>query len=156
MIKSEPRRKPRKISNSAKTTMAALATLTLFGGWNLVGRIENGMVETAPNVAVQTAIQTSSSPTTSSLTTPWPTIKPLVQPAPIDTLVISSVTASGKVDKTDSAEPSPPGVVDDITLSPIPKLAPLATLEPLPPLPTLPEIPPPPAPTHAGTRTKAS
>jgi hypothetical protein len=128
---SNPKRKSKKFTGSAKVTLAALTVTGFVGGWNYIGRLEAQEKQADPPSPPQPVVWPNS--------TPLPAIPALSGIAPIPTLashtvkvVVNSASTTSSTE-TNRAMPAP-----------LPEIAPLPTLAPLPPMPQPP--PPPPAP----------
>ena len=130
MRNKRQKRKPKKFTGGAKVTLTALSLLGFFGGWNIIGRMEN-----QETLAAQPSDTPSSGPAYALpvLTpTPWPTIAPLADIPPIPTLQ-SRLTISGG-----SWQPAVADIAVNIVPTPL-SLEPLPTFAPLPPMPSMPE-----------------
>jgi len=155
MTPKKNKRKPNKVTGSAKITLAALSVATFVGGWNLIAHLEDKTVpaqEPAPIPPTSTPFPISSAPVAPT-STPWPTVAPLPtlppiaiqNPAlPLDIQIAAPAVNIESVPAQVNSQIAPqtaPRLAPRI--APLPTLAPLLTLAPLPAMPAPPPPPPP-------------
>lgn len=139
-----PRRKPKKLTNSARVTMTALSLIGFVGGWNMIGRLESGQAQAEE----QPATPALPSPTATMTPSPtaWPTVSPLAEIPPVPTLMPTFTTfEQGDADVL-TREQAGDSTAPVTNLAPLSIVAPFPTLAPLPDMPTPPPPPPPPVP----------
>ena len=159
MTQSKSRRKTRRLTADAKTTVVAMSVAALIGGWNLVGQVESKALQAELTGADAIAMMTPHPINIASTVTAWPTLKPLDTPAPIPTLVpLSSVLSEPNAGSNEPSQAPSTGVesaIQPLQVSAIPTLAPLPTMAPLPPMPSMPAPPPPPPAQNGGGQTSS-